>query len=205
MLMRLRARLADEGGVTLVELLVVIVLMSVVGGAMARGMVSGMKATVATQGRFEALGELQKSVDRMTRELRAAEPLVAHSTGNTVVVDTYRGDLASPSGWRYTIRYCPTEKKIVMRREATSVAYAAITCSTTTAPVLIDNVTYAAGESLFKFYTQNGITAVDPPAPAGTGRARDVSVIVVSVRRTLPGQTDSIFVQTRVRLRNARA
>ena len=198
MLIRLRERLRDERGVSLVELLVVIVLMSVVGGAMARGMVSGMKATVATQSRFEALGEVQKSVDRMTRELRAAEPLVALSTGNTAVVETYRDDFGTR--WRYTMRYCPVEQKVFMRREATTVPYVAIPCTTTTIPVLVDNVTFNGGESLFKFFRQDGLT----PVP-GTGLPRDVSVIVVSVRRQIPGQSDSIFVQTRVRLRNARA
>lgn len=63
-----------EDGITLVELIVVIGLLAVVGSVFVSGVAGGFRASSLVQARQEAMSELQVSVQRMTRDLRAAAP-----------------------------------------------------------------------------------------------------------------------------------
>jgi prepilin-type N-terminal cleavage/methylation domain-containing protein len=67
----------QQEGFTLVELLVVLMLLGVVGSIVTAGLVSSMRSTSSTQARIEAMAELQRSAERVTRELRAACPVVS--------------------------------------------------------------------------------------------------------------------------------
>lgn len=218
MLTRIRPRLADEDGITLVELLVVMVLMTLIGGAVLSSLVSGMKATASTQTRYDALADLQKSVGRMTRELRAADPLiltanpaVLHpSTPERAVVEIYR-DATFSAKLRYTYTYCPpagsTPGRIHVRQEslpagapqATNCA-AAPGSATHPGAVLIDRLA-------------NGVPATPGYAPVfrylrpdgtATTEARQAFQLAVTVRRSVANQVQPITVDTRVRIRNAR-
>ncbi len=62
----------DEHGITLVELLVVLVIFGIVGGMVFSGIVSSLRTTTRAQDRIDAMTELEKSVERIGRELRAA-------------------------------------------------------------------------------------------------------------------------------------
>jgi len=196
-MMRFRDRLSDQRGVTLVELLVVIVLLGVVGSYMTRSMVSGMRATMSTQSRFDGLADLQQSVNRMTRELRAADPLVrASSNTTTAVVETYR-DASFTTKLRYTYTYCPTQQHIVVRREVNpSGTPTAISCGAAGNTVLIPNVNNGA-TPVFAYQRADGTAA---------GAADKVFRIQVTVQRAVTGPpADTITVRTTVRLRNERA
>lgn len=203
MLTRLGTRMSDERGITLVELLVVMLLMGVIGSVATTGLVRGMQVSAATQTRFDALADLQKSVDRMTAELRAAEaeevggaPLVV-AEPDRVVVNVFSNEFSEHR--RYTYRYCATEQRIHALVEGPSPAPSGtpptITCATTTAPVLIDGVTNPAGTPVFEYRTAAG---------AVTSVASQARTVHVTVRRSLDGQPNPIEVKTMVRLRNAR-
>lgn len=62
----------DEHGITLVELLVVLVILGIVGVMVFSGIVSSLRTTTRAQDRIDAMTELEKSVERIGRELRAA-------------------------------------------------------------------------------------------------------------------------------------
>jgi prepilin-type N-terminal cleavage/methylation domain-containing protein len=64
-----------EAGFTLVELLVVLVLMGVVGGIVTSALVTGMQSSRATSARTMALHDIEVALQRVGRELRAADPL----------------------------------------------------------------------------------------------------------------------------------
>ena len=211
MLSRLGRLHDDERGVSLVELLVVIVLMSVIGSVVTTSLVRGMKLSASTQSRFDALADLQKSVDRMTRELRAAAPLTVGGAPLLVAEPHYISMYSFRSSFserrRFTYRYCPTQQTLHAWPEGPTPvpagAVPALTCGTTTAPVLISDVangSYNAAvpsTAVFTYYDSSGAVLPYPIVLASVQRIR------VSVTRALPGQ-NPITVQTMVRLRNAR-
>ncbi len=64
---------SDDGGYSLVEMLVVLLLLGIVGTVVTKGIVTTLRSTrIATQ-RAVALSQLQTAADRLSRELRAAE------------------------------------------------------------------------------------------------------------------------------------
>lgn len=66
---------ADDAGSTLVELLVVMLILGVIGSVAVAGSVSGMDSSRHAQDRVQALVETQTVVERVSRELRAADRL----------------------------------------------------------------------------------------------------------------------------------
>ena len=218
MLTRLRRLHDDERGVSLIELLVVVVLMSAIGGVVTTSLVKGMQVSASTQSRFDALADLQKSVDRMTRELRAAAPLavggapVLVAEPHRVAVYSFRTDdtTATPTAFgerrRFTYRYCPTQQTLLARVEgptpAPSGAVPGLSCGASTSILISDvaNGAYdpaVAGSAVFTYYDSNGTLLPQPVVLASVQRIR------VVVTRALPNQ-DPITVETMVRLRNAR-
>lgn len=71
-----------EAGFTLVELLVVLVLMGVVGGIVVNAIVTAMRSASTTTARLDAIHELEVSLQRVGRELRAANPIYLDDSGD---------------------------------------------------------------------------------------------------------------------------
>ena len=74
----LSARRGREGGFTLVELLVVLVIFGVIGGFVTATIVSALQTSRRAEARIHALNDLQRGIERVGRELRAASPLFLH-------------------------------------------------------------------------------------------------------------------------------
>ena len=68
------SRVRDQSGVTLVELLVVLVILGVVGSVVTTAIVSSLRSAAVTTDRVIAINELETAMQRMTRDLRAARP-----------------------------------------------------------------------------------------------------------------------------------
>ena len=103
-LQRLRTRLADERGVTLMELLVTMAVMIIVLAALSQVAVSASTAEVQTNRRFQAQTEGRKALDKLRRELHCASSLtVVNSSGTALAAGTSgTGIYVSLGG------YCPT-------------------------------------------------------------------------------------------------
>jgi prepilin-type N-terminal cleavage/methylation domain-containing protein len=68
-------RRQSEGGFTLVELLVVLLLLGVVGSFVTSSIITSLQASRRGEARVHALNDLQLGIERVGRELRAAEEL----------------------------------------------------------------------------------------------------------------------------------
>jgi prepilin-type N-terminal cleavage/methylation domain-containing protein len=93
----LRRRSGEDAGYSLVELLVVMLMLSIIGGFVTTSVVTGIRTTRATEARTYALTDIQRGLERVGRELRAANPIeldgagdFADSLGATVVRDGHR-------------------------------------------------------------------------------------------------------------------
>jgi prepilin-type N-terminal cleavage/methylation domain-containing protein len=97
-----RLRRDDQRGFTLVELLVVLLLLGIVGGIVGNAVITSFRSSRATTNRTVALHELEIALQRMTRDLRAADPLVLSSGGD---YDRQIGAWIDRDGTREIVRY----------------------------------------------------------------------------------------------------
>jgi prepilin-type N-terminal cleavage/methylation domain-containing protein len=70
----------QQGGFTLVELLVVMVLLGIVGGIVVNAVTVSLRSASHTTARIAAQHELEVALQRISRDLRAADPLVLSTT-----------------------------------------------------------------------------------------------------------------------------
>lgn len=71
-----RRRAADQRGITVVEILVVVALLGIVGAIVASSMVRGFQADAEARDRITAFEDMQVALERMSREIRGANPLL---------------------------------------------------------------------------------------------------------------------------------
>ncbi len=78
----------DESGYTLTELLTVMVILSVVMGALTTMLVSGSRASIDMNQRVEAQTELRLGLDRLRREVHCASLATSGTTSVTLTIAT---------------------------------------------------------------------------------------------------------------------
>lgn len=174
----------DEAGFTLIELLVVIMLLGVVGAVVTSGLVSAMQTTRSSQVRIEAMAELQRTAERVTRELRAACPVMRLDTEDheAVTVAVVRGGTTT-----YHEFYLDVDD---LRHEVRDDPLVDPVGGTI---LLQDLAEYDAGETLFTFLDEHGNPVSQP---------LDVRMVQMVLRRELPETDDEIEVTTTTSLRN---
>jgi len=89
LLRRLRRRLTDERGFTLLELVTASALLMITVASMLSVFETLQRAAVREQSRAETTDQVRISMDRMTKEIRQAETIRAGSTASFLDMDTY--------------------------------------------------------------------------------------------------------------------
>lgn len=84
--------LGDDEGLTLVELLVVMVLLAIVGTIIASSIVSGLRADAHARDRIESLEDVQIALERVSRDIRASDPILL-AEPNEVMFRVLRDDV----------------------------------------------------------------------------------------------------------------
>jgi prepilin-type N-terminal cleavage/methylation domain-containing protein len=181
-------RSGDQSGFTLIELLVVIVLMGVIGAMFTSGMLSAFRTDRNTRARVNVQGDLAKGVDRMTKQIRVAYPVVSFSA-SSLAVEAYRGGFR----WRYTYTYDSAAKTVAeqVQKYASSTAVSPLSTTTTT---LLTNVTNGSTDPMFVYYDRNGAVATT------VSKVAKVQITLVET----PSQQQPIRFTTSVFLRNYR-
>lgn len=198
------ARLAggDDAGFTLVELAVVTLVLGVVGAVTATGIIGGMRGTSHAQARVDTLAATQTAIERVSREMRAADPLRAVAD-DQLVLDAHRG--GELHHYRYTVEATSDDEwELVQERwdftdgqfhdpDWEPVKTDANHTSTTT---LVDRL---VREDVFVALDVHG-EALSEPDPQD--RADDAYRLVIQVARAVGDRSSPIEVQTTVTLRN---
>jgi prepilin-type N-terminal cleavage/methylation domain-containing protein len=116
---RLRSRLADEGGFTLAELVVVLVILGVVLGALTQFLVSGNNAAADLTARFQAQQQGRLALDALRRELHCASSLTLSSSSSiTVALGSYCSSAPTGGGTAIwcTVAIPPTSTRYALLR-----------------------------------------------------------------------------------------
>jgi prepilin-type N-terminal cleavage/methylation domain-containing protein len=179
-----------QGGFSLVELLVVMAVMLVVGSIVVNGLVTGLRATERGQARVEALTDLERAAERMTRDLRFADPVDAASP-TQVIVNVLRD--AGGALERHRVTYTVAAGAITETRAVYNPPSAAAPTTTTTQPMIAD---LDPAVTVFGFAKADG-----QPWVAGTDPVTHLAEIKIDLARQLPDQ-DPIAVETSVFVRN---
>jgi prepilin-type N-terminal cleavage/methylation domain-containing protein len=108
-----RRRAADEQGFTLVELLVVVFIVGVVGAVTTTGVIRGMRTTEEAQDRADAQAATRTAAERVSRELRMADPL-RYATAQEVRLDVARG--GGVTHFRYVVAAAGDRWDLIERR-----------------------------------------------------------------------------------------
>jgi prepilin-type N-terminal cleavage/methylation domain-containing protein len=184
MSMTTRTRRADAG-FTLVELLVVMTLLSVIGGVVVSSLVTSMQSTRDTQTRVEAMAQLQRAAENVTREIRAACPIVGTSLDKDRITAAIQRD---GERLRHTYRLDAAAGTLVQDVQQENAAGSWVTLIS--GRVIISDL--VADKSGFEFF-DDASGAVTLPG--------DVRMVKVNLSRSLPDAGD-VFVETAVSLRN---
>jgi type II secretory pathway pseudopilin PulG len=93
-----RSRGAADAGVSLIEVLVVVIMLGIVGGILTTTMISGMRTTRQEQNRSDSSSLVQTQLARLARDLRVADPIRAASA-TSMTVDVYRSGTCVRDTW----------------------------------------------------------------------------------------------------------
>ena len=191
---------ANSAGFTLVELLVSIVLIGVVGSIASAAVITATKTQRSTDSLVTARTEASKSVERISRDVRTANPLRI-AQANDLTLDTLRGTTCERR--RY---YVDGNSRLML-----SIAPFAsgVKCGTsgstpgTAVPTVIANEVAVGGAPVFSYQRWDSATSerVGVTAPVAAANVGLVDSVVISV--TVPAQERApVTVSTQVDLRN---
>jgi type II secretory pathway pseudopilin PulG len=206
-----RSRQDAEAGYSLVELLVVMLMLSVIGGFVTTSVVTGMRTAQATEARTYALADIHRGLERVGRELRAANPIdldvagdYAGSLGATVVRD----------GHRVEFRYYLQEQDDGRTDLLEDVQRTDLETGVTEAQnglFIADIANRDSGTPLFTYFETDDVSKelrqvdctlldVDECRQAHQGATQ----ITLTLEKYIEGQDDVIVVETTVNVRNTR-
>ncbi|HEX3708081.1 MAG TPA: type II secretion system protein [Mycobacteriales bacterium] len=149
-----RRAASDDRGVTLPELLVVIVLFAIVGGIVVTLSVSGLHHQTEVQDRSDTLAQARTALERIDRDIRSAYPLLSVSPTRLVLQEV------QPTVTR-TMTYAVSGSQLVVSETDTPIAGGAATSSNT---VLLRNLVSTVTNPVFSVAPVTGYVA-----PAGSG------------------------------------
>lgn len=173
--MRVSSCRQDDDGFTLVELLVVIVLVGIIGGTVVTSVVRSLDVTQRATSRVEALTDMQRAMERMSRNIRVAEP-----QGSSPLVLT----AATGSSIAFTVFDPVTRREIVYTQTGDRVVQLTRTFASHTATTAPAGATTTVIDGL-----DQGLTPVfgyfkdDGSALAATDGPADIVRVQIRLRR----------------------
>jgi prepilin-type N-terminal cleavage/methylation domain-containing protein len=207
----LPSRRPREDAFTLVELLVVILIFGVIGSIVTSSIISSFVSTRRGEQRVHALNDLQKGIERVGRELRAADPLVLQAGADpaeSVGAEIVRG------GQRVQYRYYLVDlgESVELREDVVRRTLEGQLVSQSQGLFIADIANLETGTPLFTYYyTEPGtrqLRRIDCAAEGLTEsqclqRHTTATQVRLTLEKRLPEQPE-IQVETVVNIRSVR-
>jgi prepilin-type N-terminal cleavage/methylation domain-containing protein len=167
---RLRARLAAEGGFTLVELLVAMVILLIVIASLSTVLVSATHTEVDANNRFQAQEQARTGLTFLTRELHCAG---SGSSSVPSITDTSGGNLTAGAAYSAITAYLPS------------------TCSTSGGQTLYVTWCTAASTLTTGDFALYRVTSTTTPRPtcSSSGKVKWADYLQTSTPFCLPSTT----------------
>lgn len=204
MLSRLRRRPGDAG-FTLAEMTVVLALLSIVGLIAFRGLVSAYRTTTYVQNEVDASTELQRTVERIAREIRVADPLEAGVTGSQLQLRVIREGVCSRHYYRVVSGQLVQYTQTPLTPAPAPIGSPTLPNRCTTAatavsglPMTVHVAGLTSGTQVFRFFDAAGTELTLPSAGATIDLIAQVQVTL----RRAAGNGRLVSVSTRVDIRN---
>lgn len=202
------ARLRRDDGFSLVELLAVMSILLIVGGVVTSALVASFNAARVSQNRIESLNDLQRGLERVGRELRAATPLEPDPTDydNRMSAQVIRDDERIIYTYYLT---APVDGLSELREDVERYTLDGTFLESREGIFITDITNAATGTPLFTYYAvddDNAIVEIDcdgldfDQCLAEHLTARQVKL---TLERDLPGQ-QPLQVETIINIRNTR-
>jgi type II secretory pathway pseudopilin PulG len=200
---------------SLVEMIVTVMLLGVVGTLVLTGLTSGMRTTSTVQDQGRTAGQLRIAVERIARELRAADPVeLGTARSDRIQVRIVRNGTCTRFVYRplagNLVQY--TQRPLTPAPAAPGAFTIPNAC---VSPVAVEPPTFLASATPRILATGISTTAVFTywdaadnalafPAPAGaTYTEKDIARIRVTLTRPASGRAKSVSVSTEVTVHNA--
>lgn len=207
MIQRFRRRLDSESGVTLVELVVVIGLLSIVLGFVLQGFVSMQRAYVQDETRLENLDQARQLMDTVSKDLRTATSLTA-GTDPFVLADSreirYYANLNNTTGGPSLVHiYVRSDNALIEETtppDASSVPPNYTYTGTPTARLVglyISNTT----TPIFAYYDANGAALATPVSLANQLTVQSIG-ITLQIKKVMAENIPSTTLINQVTLPN---
>ncbi len=164
-----RVRDNDEGA-TLVELLVYMLLASFVSAAVLSGFVAASRVTQRTTDRVMALADLQRGVERVSREMRSGLPVTLNP------FDVFRDGQRQRFSWTVTVAGELVQTRSIWSNPASDPAVTAPTSTGTL--TIVRGLTNNPGTPAFTYFDRNRVAC-----PCAT-----VDRVEIRLVRTIPQQ-----------------
>jgi prepilin-type N-terminal cleavage/methylation domain-containing protein len=196
------ARRGDDSGMTLIELLVTMILMGVIGSVVTAGVVSAMKDQRSSKSRLDAVSSTQRSLERVTKDLRAADPLVA-ADALSVTTLVYHGTACQQRRY-YVNATNQLVQEVAKYPASTTCANRTGALGTASTHVLVTKVLNTAADPVFVYQRIDPAQAalVTVPSPVTSTLVSLVDSVTITVKAGLKFGQQPVVVQTAVDLRN---
>lgn len=217
----------DDRGFTLVELMVAILILGIVGGVVVTSVVKALQVTTQANQRTTALTDIERGIERVSRQIRVADPLLIDPDGacdslasgpvceDTVLqrrldADTYAdGKLTT-----FSYYLVDTADGVELRQDITTTNLDTGTVvENATGEFIADIANLETGTPLFRFLAPDAVTGelieldcstlADTSVDACRNAYATASVIEMTLSKTLP-DSEPLTVSTRVNIRNTR-
>ena len=200
--LRSRATAEADAGFTLMELLVVVFIMGTIGTIVSGTIVQSMQASRREQERVFTVSTAQTALERLTRDLRTADPLVAANL-NDVSMLVYRSGHCEQRRWWVDPQSRLLNSIAPYTAASDSCATRTGTTATPVTQVVMDNAGVDETTLIFRYFTKNPNSALtEVAAPVAAAQLSRIDSAELTIKGLLRENGSPVYLTSSIDLRN---